>query len=69
MKVIGMEIKYAVRTISPSPHSGPCYLQESEYGLQFTYRASEPRGTPGQILFHGATELGITDLRIYGDTE
>ncbi len=37
-----MEIKYAVRTISPSPHSGPCYLQESEYGLQFTFRASEP---------------------------
>ena len=29
-----MEIKYAVRTISPSPHNGPCYLQESDYGLQ-----------------------------------
>lgn len=38
-----MEIKYAVRTINPSPHNGPSYLQESEYGLQFTLRASEPR--------------------------
>ena len=37
-----MEIKYAVRTISPSPHNGPCYLQESDYGLQFTYRAAGP---------------------------
>ena len=23
-------------------HNGPAYLQESEYGLQFTYRASQP---------------------------
>ena len=38
-----MEIKYAVRTISPPPHNESCYLQESEYGLQFTFRAAEPR--------------------------
>ena len=37
-----MKIKYAVRTISPSPHNGPCYLQESDYGLQFTFRACHP---------------------------
>jgi len=35
-----MEIKYAVRTVNPNVHSSPSYLQESEYGLQFTYGAS-----------------------------
>ena len=24
------------------PHNGPYYLQESEHGLQFTFRASNP---------------------------
>lgn len=38
-----MEIRYAIRTISPLPNNGACYLQESEYGLQFTFRAVEPR--------------------------
>ena len=37
-----MEIKYAVRTISATGQNGPCYLQKSEYGLQFTFRASFP---------------------------
>ena len=47
-----MEIKYAVRTISPSPYNGPCYLQESEYGLQFTFRAFEARN----IHYFGSKE-------------
>ncbi len=38
-----MEIKYAVRTISTTGQNGLCYLQKSEYGLQFTFRAAEPR--------------------------
>ena len=38
-----MVIKYAVRTINPPGHNGPAYLQESEYGLQFTFGASQPR--------------------------
>jgi hypothetical protein len=50
-----MEIKYAVRTISPSPHKGPCYLQESEYGLQFTLRAAEPR----EIHYFGSKEEAL----------
>ena len=50
-----MEIKYAVRTISPSPHNGPCYLQESDYGLQFTFRASEPR----EIHYFGSKEEAL----------
>lgn len=37
-----MEVKYAVRNIDPSAHHGPTYLQQSEYGLSFTYRASQP---------------------------
>lgn len=37
-----MVIKYAVRTINPTGHNGPCYLQESGYGLQFTFGASQP---------------------------
>ena len=37
-----MVIKYAVRTIDPTGHNGPCYLQESEYGLQFTFRPPLP---------------------------
>ena len=35
-----MKRMYAVRTVSPTGHNAPCYLQKSEYGLQFTYRAS-----------------------------
>ena len=37
-----MVIKYAVRTFNTPGHNGPAYLQESEYGLQFTFRASQP---------------------------
>lgn len=38
-----MEVKYAVRQVSVDGHNAPAYLQESEYGLQFTFRASQPR--------------------------
>ena len=34
-------IKYAVGIIDPQPHNGTAYLQESEYGLQFTFRTSQ----------------------------
>ena len=36
-----MEIKYAIRQIDVIGHA-PAYLQESEYGLGFTFRASDP---------------------------
>lgn len=36
-----MEIKFAVRLVSVDGHNAPAYLQESEYGLQFTFRASQ----------------------------
>ena len=37
-----MKVKYAVRQLSVDGHNSPAYLQESEYGLQFTFRASQP---------------------------
>ena len=37
-----MELKYAVRSIDPLAHHGPTYLQKTEYGLQFTFHASQP---------------------------
>lgn len=36
-----MEIKYAIRQIDVIGHA-PAYLQDSEYGLDFTFRASDP---------------------------
>ena len=38
-----MVVKYAVRQLSVNGHNGLAYLQESEYGLQFTFGASQPR--------------------------
>lgn len=37
-----MIVKYAIRAIDPLGLNGPAYLQKSEYGLQFTNRASQP---------------------------
>ena len=37
-----MEVKYAVRQLSVDGHNPSAYLQESEYGLQFTFKASQP---------------------------
>lgn len=37
-----MEIKYAIRKVCVNGHDMPAYLQKTEYGLQFSYRASMP---------------------------
>ena len=39
-----MQIKYAIRTISPN--TSPCYLQQGQYGLTFSY------GTPFPYEIH-----------------
>lgn len=35
-----MNIKYALRTISPAQH--PCYLQQGQYGLSFNFSSLQP---------------------------
>lgn len=37
-----MEIKYAIRQLCVNGHNMPAYLQKTEYGLQFSFRASMP---------------------------
>ena len=50
-----MEVKYAIRQVCVGAHSSPAYLQNSEYGLQFTYGAFQPY----DIYYFDTKELAI----------